>query len=91
MVWMKNSVLIKKYKLWGIIHTKLEFGKYNLVVKNNYRIGEMPITKGVYIGNPSKFGSPAYLLPILFFIMGILCFAYVIFMKLMLPQYDSLV
>lgn len=81
---MKNSVLIKKYKLWGVINHALEFGKYNLVIENNYRIGDMPITKGVYIGNPSKLGSPVLIFPILFFLMGLSCFAYAIYMRIKL-------
>ena len=87
---MKNSVLIKKYKLWGLIDTPLEFGSYKLTVVNNYQIGDLPITKGIYIGNPSKLGSPMYLFPVLFFLMGISCFGYAVYMKIRLYEYDAL-
>jgi len=44
----------------------------------------MPITKGIYIGNPSKLGSPIYIIPILFSLMGIACMGYAVFMKIKL-------
>jgi hypothetical protein len=57
-------------------------------VDNNYFIGEMRIKKGVKIVNMSAIGSPFYFYPIMYTVMGIICFAYAIFMKRALPDYD---
>jgi hypothetical protein len=46
MIWMKNTGLLTKYKLWGRINQKLSAGKYNLVSTNNYHIGNLKIIKG---------------------------------------------
>lgn len=46
MIWMKNTGLLTKYKLWGRINQKLPAGKYNLVSANNYHIGNLRILKG---------------------------------------------
>lgn len=90
MVWMKNSGLITKFKLWGRIDQPLPAGKYNLVANNNYQIGAMKLKRGVKIISLSPIGSPVYFYPIAFALMGVACIVYAIFMKIKFPDYDDL-
>ncbi len=90
MIWMKNSGLISKYRLWGRIDQPLPAGKYNLVINNNYHIGGMKIKKGVVITSLSAIGSLNYFYPIVFALMGLICIGYAIFMKIKFPDYDDL-
>jgi hypothetical protein len=90
MIWMKNSGSITKYKLWGRIDQVLPAGKYNLVADNNFKIGDMRIKKGVFLVNPSAFGSAVYFYPVIYLLMGIMSIAFAIFMKVKLPDYDAL-
>jgi hypothetical protein len=90
MVWMQNSGSITKYKLWGRIEQPLPAGKYNLVAENNFKIGDLSIKKGILLVNPSAFGSAVYWFPVVYIIMGVACFAYAVFLKVKLPDYDAL-
>lgn len=90
MIWMQNTGSITKYKLWGRIQQTLPAGKYNLVSENNFQIGDMRIKKGVMIVNPSALGSAVYFYPVVYIIMGLICFAFTIFMKVKLADYDAL-
>jgi len=65
-------------------------GKYNLVVKNNYVIGNMRIRKGVELVMPSALGGKIWFFPIVYLFMGITCIAYGIFLKVKFPGYDEL-
>jgi hypothetical protein len=86
--WIKNQAMISKHKLWGRINEKLPKGKYNMVVKNNYQIGEMRISKGIELVVPSRAGGPIYFFPISFAIMGLMCIGYAIFLRLEMGDYD---
>lgn len=90
MIWMQNSGSITKYKLWGRIEDPLPAGQYNLVVENNFRIGELKIKKGLMLVNPSAIGSAVYFFPIVYVLMGLACLAFAIFLKLKMPDYDAL-
>jgi hypothetical protein len=88
---MKNSALITKYKLWGKIEQSLPAGKYSLVVENNYQIGALKIKKGIEIVVPTSLGGKIVFLPIVYVVMGVMCIAYGIFMRIKLKGYDELI
>lgn len=50
----------------------------------------MRIKKGVLVVNPSSIGSAVYFYPFTYAIMGLMCFAFAVFMKIKLPDYDAL-
>ena len=88
MIWVQNTATLTKYKLWGRIEEPLPAGKYNLVADNSFLIGNLRIKKGVLVVNPSSFGSAVYFFPFVFIFMGLSCFAFAIFLKVKLPDYD---
>jgi hypothetical protein len=90
MIWMQNTGTLTKYKFWGRIEEPLPAGKYNLVADHNFLIGDLRIKKGVMVVNPSSFGSAVYFFPIVFIFMGLSCFAFAIFLKVKLPDYDQM-
>ena len=86
--WTKDQALIGKYKLWGRINQPLQKGKYNLVAANNYKINTLRIAKGVELLQPTTMGGALYFFPISFLIMGAMCIAYAVFLKVQMGDYD---
>lgn len=82
--------MISKHKLWGRIEETLPKGSYSLVVKNQYQIGTMRLKKGVELVSPTKMGGPIHFFTISFIVMGVICIAYAIFLKVKLRDYDDL-
>ena len=82
--------MIGKYKLWGRIEQTLAKGTYSLVVKDNYRIGNMVLTKGIDLVKPSPLGGKLFFYPIAFCIMGIICIIFGIYLKYDMGDYDQL-
>jgi len=66
-------------------------GQYSLVVENNFQIGDLKIKKGIEIIVPTSLGGKIQFLPIIYIVMGVICFAYGIFMRLKLKGYDQLI
>lgn len=57
---------------------------------NYFQIGGLHIKKGIMLVNPSSIGSKVTYFPFVFILMALICFAYAIFMKVKLPDYDAM-
>ena len=82
--------MIKKYKLYGRIDQPLLKWNYSLVVKDQYHIGSLKLQKGINLVIPSSLGGPLYFYPVTFLIMAIMCFAYGIYLRYEIGDYDQL-
>lgn len=54
---MLDGSLMTKRRVWGIIKKDLKAGNYELIAKNNYKIADLRIVKGIFLTTSTIIGG----------------------------------
>jgi hypothetical protein len=89
-IYMLDSALMTKSRVWGVIRESLQPGSYELLVDNNYQMVNLRIVKGVYLTTSTIIGGKQFFFPLFFGVAALACLLYIIAIKIKFKGYGVL-
>lgn len=89
MVWMRPAGLPDFRKLWGRIYERIEPGKYNLLINNNFPVDSFSGKKSFVLSTVNVLGGKNNFLGIAYLIVGFICIVMALLFWVGYKNYNS--